>query len=615
MATAMHTCTIAVSDEEVRWSMSTARFSEFIGFDTETDGIGRDAMGIGISLATNRECQCGRGHYWGVYIPFGHQTDQPQASMKLVRDLLQKLIADMPATAWVIFNRAFDNAIIMRNTFNLLLPWDDDAYDVWHMAYLIDENAPDHKLKSVGARLFGEEVRDAERALEPYLAKDMEGGHIHVPPDVEAPYAAGDARLTIAIREKLMPSIDSEGLRDVLRLETALIPVIADMEYRGVLVDVDYMAAQEVEARARLEEIDAEFIRLSGRDINVNSDDQLRQLLFAEWKLPVHRRTPKGEASVDRFAIERLAGEAPEEYRAALFSLQERAKLSKYVESFFMPLQTKVDPEGIVRTRFTQMVRTGRMSSASPNLQQIPTKDHQGKPDNRVRMGFKVRPGKVWLLVDYSQIELRLLAWYSQSFRMKQAYSEGLDIHQQTADLLNIERKIAKNVNFAQVYGAGVAQLARTAGTTESEAARLKAIYKRYYPEVTWFSKAAQQKAEERGWVKTVSGRRRRFHEKFYSGANAIIQGSAADVMKTGMLAAWKAIQPLQREGRAHLVLTIHDELIFEVDAGLEADVYALVRPAMLSAFVPPIEVPLNCDARVATVCWGEAEDFPKDSL
>ena len=611
----LHTCYIAITDAEVRWAMSPARFSQYIGIDTETDGVDRSSMAIGISLSTNRECTCGAGHYWGVYIPFSHRTDQPQASMKLVRELLLKLSHDMPPEAWSFFNKLFDNAIILKNTFGFSVPWSEDAPDVWHMAYLIDENAPDHKLKSVGARIFGEQVRDAERTLEAYVSKDGEGGHINVPPDIEAPYAAQDARLTVALREKFAATIEAEDLGAVLRLETNLIPVLADMESRGVLVDVNYMANQEVIARDRLAEIDAEFKRLSGRDINVNSDDQLRQLLFKEWNLPVHRRTNKGgEASVDRFAIERLAAEAPEEYRPALMMLQERAKLSKYVESFFVPLQTKVDMDGIVRTHFNQMVRTGRMSAASPNLQQIPTKDHQGKPDNRVRLGFKVRPGKVWLLVDYSQIELRLLAWYSQSFRMKQAYAEALDIHQQTADLLNIERKIAKNVNFAQVYGAGVAQLARTAGTTEPEAARLKAVYKRYYPEVTWFSKAAQKKAEERGWVMTVSGRRRRFQEKFYRAANAIIQGSAADVMKTGMLNAWRAIQPLQREGRAHLVLTIHDELIFEVDDGLEAEVYGMVREAMLSAFVPPIAVPLDADARISRTSWGEAEEFPKKS-
>lgn len=601
---------MAVIAEDVRYAMSIARFSSFASIDTETDGIHRGAMAVGISLGTNRDCTCGDGHYWGVYIPFGHNSDQPQASMKLVRELLKTLIDTMPPEAWTLFNKQFDQ-IVIRNTFGYQLPWDDGAPDVHHMAYLVDENAPDHKLKSVGVRFFGEQVRDAERALEPYLAKDQEGGHINVPPDIEAPYAAGDARLTVLLRERLGATIEAEDLGQVLRLETALMPAIADMEDRGVLVDIDYMKQQEEEVKARLAEIDIQFKQLAG-DINVNSDDQLRELLFGKWKLPVHKRTPTGDGSVDRFAIERLAAEAPEEYRPALVALQERAKLSKFVEGFFTPIQTKVDVDNIVRTRFNQMVRTGRMSASKPNLQQIPTKDHQGKADMRVRKGFLVRPGKVWLLVDYSQIELRILAWYSGSPRMRQAYAEDTDIHQQTADLLNIERKIAKNVNFAQVYGAGVAQLARTAGTTEQEAAKLKAVYKRYYPEVTWFSKAAMQKAEERGWVKTVSGRRRRFQEKYYRAANAIIQGSAADVMKAGMLAAWKAIAPLQREGRAHLVLTIHDELIFEVDAGLEAEVYGLVRPAMLSSFVPPIEVPLGCDARIAVANWGEAEDFPK---
>lgn len=613
----LHTCTLSVTDDEVRWAFSPARLSSRIALDTETDGVGTDAMVIGIAIGTNRDCQCGAGHYWGTYIPIGHNTDEPQASLKLVRQLFKQWLADIDPAALRLYNKPFDRRVI-QNTFGFTFPWHPDSPDVFHMAYLSDENLPDHKLKSLGERYFGGAVRDAERALDTFIVDKDATGHQDVPPSVEAPYAAQDVRLTLALDERYAEIIQRENLGMVLELETALAPILAEMEERGVLVDVAYMAAQEKEAREQMAAHEATFKQMAGRDdINLGSPDQLAKLLFEDWKLPVHKRTPKGAPSTDKFAMERLAAEGPEEYRPAIAALREHAYLATMVETFFVGLQDKAGADGIVHTAFRQMVRTGRMASSRPNLQNMPSKTHDGKPEIRVRSGFKVRPGKVWLMVDYAQIELRILAWYSGARRMKQAYVDGEDLHQQTADLLKIERKIAKNVNFAQVYGAGIAQLARTANTTEAEAKALKSRYMDVYPEIKAFSKAAERKAEERGFVFTVSGRRRRFEgrdrdeAKFWRAGNAIIQGSAADVMKQGLVNAWRAIEPYRLKDQAAVVLSIHDELVFEVDAGLEGAIYDLVRPAMLSAFVPPIDIPLDCDAKVATEDWGHAEEFP----
>jgi len=597
---------LAVTRDELEKVFGRMEFAKRVYIDCETNGLSKLAnAAIGVSISDGGP---GEGEkVWARYIPWGHETNEPQALLPHVMNFYRDLVKKTNPAIWRFFNKQFDHHMLF-NALGSAPKFDDEAYDVHHLAYLIDESggAGSHRLKTLGKRHIDPNAADEEDALKPWLGDLVNSGHAKVPPSIEAPYAAQDARLTAQLDQLLYPQAVEQDLLGVLRLETQLIPVIADMELTGVLIDLEYMEQQEKVAEQQQEELRKRFKDLTGFDGSINSPDQLRKLIYEDWGLRPTRFTDSGEPSTDKWAIERLKQDNSDRAEP-LGILEEHSKLSTLLEMFFKPIPGLTDENGAVHTSFNQMVRTGRMSASRPNIQQIPAKRSGDPRSDWVRKGFLVRPSRIWLLMDYSQIELRVLAHYSRDERMMQAFRDGEDIHQATADTLGIDRKIAKNVNFADVYGAGVAQLARTAGVSQEEAARLKKLKAQYYPGVKRFSYRAMDVAKARGWVKTVSGRRRRFTEKHYRAANTIIQGSAADVLKQAMVNARKTIGRLAG-GEAKLIMAIHDELIFELPAGSERELVGPIREAMLSAFVPPLTCPMEVDSAVTTTNWADEE-------
>ena len=591
---------LSVTDDEVRYAFRRAFEADRLYLDCETDGLDRREAGaraVGLSFCDGTD--------WATYIPWGHSEypgeQTPQADVELVKRCWQYLVANRNPAKWFLFNKPFDRGMLAA-TLGAEIPWDNASYDVHHLAFLCDENGS-HKLKDLGVRHIDPNANEEQLALAPYLGDLKNSGHRKVPPMAEAPYAAEDARLTWKLDMFFRPRVMQEDLLEVLRLETALMPVLADMEERGVKVDRQYMAEQQALALQMLAEREQAFSRITGYTGSTSSPDQLRDLLYIEWKLPVLRRTPSGEPSTDKYAIERLKHANPDRAEA-LGLLEEISSIGMLVETFFGPIQDRVDVFGYCHPAYNAMVRTGRTSSYRPNFQQLPKKENPFGLN--VRKGVVVPEGKAWVLIDYSQIELRVLAHYADA-NMRKAYIDGAaDLHQVTADQMGVSRAIAKTINFGSVYGGGVATLARSAGVTEAKMKEFKAMYRRVYPGVYPFSKQAEHLARRRGWVKTLSGRRRRLSEDWYRAANAIVQGSAADVAKRALIDLNAVLQE-RFPGEACVVGFVHDEFHVECTKGLEQDVAALVKQTMCAAYADKLTVPLDAEGRISYTSWGDA--------
>jgi DNA polymerase-1 len=426
--------------------------------------------------------------------------------------------------------------------------------------------------------------------------------------DKAAQYAAENVDMALCLHHSLWPQLEGYPRLKQLyaELEQPLAPVLLRMEHLGVLVDRELLRAQSREFGVQLHELTTQAWKEAGTEFNMDSPKQLQQILFEKLQIPVTRKTPTGQPSTAEDVLEELALSYP----LPRLILEYRA-LAKLKSTYTDKLPELVDPRtGRIHTSYHQAVaQTGRLSSADPNLQNIPIRRPEGR---RIRQAFIAPPGYVLMAADYSQIELRIMAHLSGDEGLLSAFSEDRDVHQATAaevfsvpleSVTSDQRRAAKTINFGLIYGMSPFGLARNLGIDRGSAQRYVERYFARYPGVKRFMDETRQSARETGYVETVYGRRlylpdirsgnaatRQYAER--SAINAPMQGTAADIIKRAMIAvdAW-----CQREDApARLIMQVHDELVLEVRADAAESVASAIRERMTTA--GELRVPLRVD-------------------
>ena len=418
------------------------------------------------------------------------------------------------------------------------------------------------------------------------------------------------ARLAAHFREGL----EEGSLGDLMaQLEMPLIPVLIRMELAGLAIDEDFFRNMGLKLKQELELIQQEIFKISGCDFNLNSTPQLRQVLFEQLELPVIKRTKTGP-STDAGVLEELAAMGHEVPRL-MMEYRELEKLrSTYVDALPQLVNLKT---GRIHTNFNQAVAaTGRLSSSEPNLQNIPIRSSVGR---EIRKGFVAAPNATFLAVDYSQIELRVMAHYSGDRAFVTAFTKGIDVHKQTAsvifevpvDQVTLDmRNQAKTVNFATLYGQGSFSLARQLGISREGARDFINMYFERFKGVRDFLDTQVEMAKEKGYVETLMGRRRyvpelksanrnvrQFGERVAQ--NTPIQGTAADLMKNAMIEVQAELD--RADTGAAILLQVHDELLLEVPKSELEPVRDLVVTKMEGAM--KLDVPLVAE-------WGVGENW-----
>jgi DNA polymerase-1 len=425
-------------------------------------------------------------------------------------------------------------------------------------------------------------------------------------PDIEL-----EGRRVEAVRqlvEEMRGELDS---RDELGLfseyELPLVPVLARMEHAGIGVDRAYLEGMGADLREKIGVLESRIHEVAGEPFNVNSTDQLRAILFEQMKLPVLKKTSTGKPSTDASVLKKLDHPLVD----ALLEYRELEKLrSTYVDGY-LPL---VDPDGRIRTRFNQMAATtGRLSSDSPNLQNIPVRSESGMT---IRRAFIAGEGNEFLVADYSQIELRVLAHMSGDPFLIDAFQQGLDIHTATAarvwdvspeDVSSEQRRRAKMINFGLLYGMEAFGLADRLGISRDEASEQIDAYFSQFHQVKEYMSSVVTLARNQGYTTTLFGRRRYLPELKSDNfrirqmgermaLNAPVQGTAADIIKKAMIDLDQTIR--DEKLATTLLLQIHDELILEVPEDEKVVAEKLVVETMEG--VAGLDVPLKVD-----VAWG----------
>ena len=473
-------------------------------------------------------------------------------------------------------------------------------------AYLLDPGAPGYGLEGVARKYTGRELK----AVEPLEhtedagqgALDLEGVSL----EADAEQASLRALAVAEVAAALQPELERLGMQDLYRdIEHPLIPVLARLEQVGVKVDLDYLAEMARDLDKRIGALEAECYELAGERINLGSPTQLRVLLYDKLALKTTRRTKSG-LSTDARALQQLVDKHP-----FVPKLLEYRELSKLKNTYVDALPPLVDPsDGRLHTTFDQTVAaTGRLSSTNPNLMNIPIRTDLGA---QIRRAFLAEEGHLILSIDYSQIELRVMAHLSEDPLLLEVFTTGEDVHAATAshvygipasELRTKHRSVAKMVNYGLAYGMGAPGLAERLNVPQSEAQDVMDRYFERFGGVKRFLDEVVKQAYADGFTTTMFGRRRYLPE-LGSGnprvrsigerqaLNAPIQGSAADIMKLAMIGVDHA---LEEEGlRSKMILTVHDELVFEVPEQERERAVELVTREMTG--VAEMKVPLVVD-------------------
>ena len=530
-------------------------------------------------------------------------TDRAMAS-------LTSLLAD-PSIAKTAHNAKFDDSVLRRAGVKL----DGLAFDTMLASYVLDPGRRSHAIDLLAVEFLGHPMA----SLEALVGK----GKDEVPMDIApvssvAEFAGSEAEASLRLREIFEAQLTLHGQRDLLSdIELPLSRVLGDMERAGVSIDIDWFRSLQTRFRAERERIEREIYAAAGSEFNINSNQQLRVILFDQLGLPVLKRTPTGP-STDASVLQELA----EEGHQLPILLMDYREIAKLESTYLDTLPELVHPaDGRLHTSFNQTVAaTGRLSSSDPNLQNIPIRRELGRD---IRRGFVARSGWKFLVADYSQIELRLLAHLSNDPAFVTAFRSGEDIHRQTAaiifsvdvaDVTSEMRGRAKTINFATIYGQGANALARQLRIPHAEAKAFIETYFTRFGGVRAYLDSQVQYARENGYVETIFHRRRyipelrdrNFNIRAFGervATNAPIQGSAADLIKVAMIRIHESLQSRGLEGR--MLLQVHDELVLEAPPN-EADVVSeIVRDAMENA--ARLTVPLVVDLGVGPN-WLEAK-------
>lgn len=541
--------------------------AKVIALDTETDGLRPlENKPVGISFAVQEGIS--------YYVPFGHTTGE-QLSLQAVVAALKPVLENPAIKKW-LHNAKFD--VLVLEHMGIAMQGLD--FDSLIAASLLMHNGTRLGLKSLSQYLFGEQMLTFQEVIKSRKYKDF----AHVPLDEALPYAAGDAHQTLKVAQELRKRLDKIPELAMLyrTIEHPLIEVLVAMEKEGIFVDATELKHLGKKIEAELEILHAQIIALVGEqfvDINLNSPKQVEQLLFYELKLPPQKKTQKGFGySTDAQAL--LALEHLHEVPGLILRYRELFKLkSTYVDALPGYINPRTER---VHTTFSQTaVATGRLASSDPNLQNIPA-DTSGY-GIEIRKAFKAKDGKVFISADYSQIELRVLAFLSQDKQLVNAFLRNVDIHRQTAahifdidpdEVTHKQRQIGKRINFSILYGLTPYGLSKDLNLSFADSKKYIETYFKQYPAVkTWMDVVIEQ-TKEQGYVATYWGRRRSipaiyegnralYEEAKRVAINTCAQGTAAEIMKQGMIALSSAFKKAKLD--AQILLQIHDELLITV--------------------------------------------------
>ena len=584
--------------------LAQLRTAPLIAFDTETtslDAMQADVVGVSLSVQPGKAC----------YIPLAH--DYPGAPAQLAR--AQVLAALKPILEDAKRPKVGQHA---KYDMNVLAQYgivvQGLKHDTMLESYVWNATATRHDMDSLAKRYLDYETIKYEQVAGKG-AKQISFSQVDL--DTACKYAAEDADITLRLHHALWPQLEGEPkLRKVYEeIEIPLVPVLAGMEQRGVLIDVNELRKQSQQLGKRMHELQREAWQSAGREFNLDSPKQLQAILFDQLGLPAKLKTPTGQPSTNEEALEAIA----EEHALPRLILDYRG-LAKLRSTYTEKLAEIVNPRtGRVHTSYHQgAVATGRISSTDPNLQNIPVRTEEGR---RIRQAFIAPPGWKVLAADYSQIELRIMAHLSGDEGLLRAFHAGDDIHRATAaevfglapeEVSSNQRRAAKAINFGLMYGMSAFGLARQLGIDRGEASDYMARYFSRYPGVHAFMDATREQAHRDGYVETLFGRRLYLenlsarNQALRAGAeraavNAPMQGTAADIIKRAMIAvaAW-----LKGRDDANMLMQVHDELVFEVRADAVEVVREAVRQRMSGA--TELRVPLVVEVGVGAN-WDEA--------
>ena len=598
--------TVIVDSEEALDELSENLYTaEIIGLDTETTGVNPISCDlVGISLATEPKT--------GYYIPVGHTGGEKQLSLDVIRKRLGPVLAD-PNIPKAGHNVKYDIIVLERCG----IPVKGIRFDSMIAGWILDPESRQLGLKPMAKALLG--IRMTE--IETLIGKGKQQITMdRVPVKDAAPYAAADAEVVLQLIPILREKMQAEQTEHIFTdYEIPLIPVLAEMEMRGILLDREFLTQMSADLAERLVSLEKEIYDLVGYPFNINSTQQLAGALFNTLGLVPPRtakKTSSGNYSTAADVLEEMRGEHP-----VIDKILEYREIGKLKSTYTDTLPESIDKNtGRVHTSFNQTgTVTGRLASSSPNLQNIPTRTELGK---QIRTAFTAAPGCELLSVDYSQIELRIVAHMSGDEAMISAFKAGQDIHAATAaaiyhcdisEVTKDQRRHAKAINFGLIYGMSSFGLSKSAGLTPSEASAFVKAYFEQFPKVKSFLDGLRLTAAQQGWVRTLAGRKRYFpnlkREMNYNlrnreereAINAPVQGTSADILKAAMIAL---PAELKKNGlHASILLQVHDELMLEVPNEELDETQSVVRSVMEN--ITELAVPLLTEAKRGTN-WGE---------
>ncbi|HHF3047196.1 TPA: DNA polymerase I [Vibrio alginolyticus] len=571
--------------------------AELFAFDTETDNLDYMLANlVGLSFAVDEGI--------AAYVPVAH--DYLDAPEQLDRDwVLEQLkpILEDAAKAKVGQNLKYDASVLARYDIELK----GIKHDTMLESYIYNSVGGKHDMDSLALRFLQHSCISFEQ-IAGKGKNQLTFNQIEL--EQASPYAAEDAEVTLRLHNRLFANIEQdESLKTVYEeIEMPLVPVLSRIERTGVFIDEMKLSAQSVEITARLDELEKKAYEIAEQEFNMNSPKQLQAILFEKMGLPVVKKTPSGTPSTNEEVLQELALDYP----LPKLILEYRG-LAKLKSTYTDKLPKMINPStGRVHTSYHQAVTaTGRLSSTDPNLQNIPIRNEAGR---RIRQAFVAPSGHKILAVDYSQIELRIMAHLSGDQALLDAFRDGKDIHAATAaeimgvsieDVSSEQRRRAKAVNFGLIYGMSAFGLAKQLGIPRGEAQAYMDTYFERYPGVMQYMEDTRSTAADKGYVETIFGRRLHLPEiKSRNGMrrkaaeraaiNAPMQGTAADIIKKAMLLVDQWIQE-EGNGRVKLLMQVHDELVFEVEESSLSEIESKVQKLMESA--AELKVPLVAEA------------------
>jgi DNA polymerase-1 len=590
--------------------IAKARAQGFVCVDTETTSL--DAMqarlcGVSLAVAPNEACYVPCGHIASGGLDLMGSPDLVQMRESVMLGQLKTLLED-PAVLKIGQNLKYDYVIFLQRGIRIA-PFDDTML----MSYVLDAGRQGHGM---------DELSELHLSHKPISFSDVAGkGKDKVTFDcvgiAEATrYSAEDADVTLRLWMLLKPRLMAEKKRTVYEtLERPLMPVLADMEREGVMIDPDLLRRLSNDFATDMAKLEEEICKLAGEKFNIGSPKQLGEILFDKMGIPGGQKTKTGAWSTDAGILEDLAAQGHDLPQKVL----DWRTLAKLRGTYTDALPAHINPQtGRVHTSYAMAAAaTGRLASTDPNLQNIPIRTAEGR---KIRQAFIAPAGKTLISADYSQIELRLFAHIADIPQLKKAFADGLDIHAMTAseifgvpvkDMPAEVRRRAKAINFGIIYGISAFGLAAQLGIARGEADDYIKKYFARFPGIRDYMEATKAFAREHGYVETLFGRRVHIREiaskvpGLRGGAeraaiNAPIQGTAADIIRRAMIRMPDALAAAGL--KAKMLLQVHDELVFEAAIAEEEKTRKVAVKVMEGANLPvvPLSVKLTVEARAA---------------